>query len=236
MPAAKARPSCAEGRGASRPGSRWSRSRRRRRRARSPRRMRGVDDASRNLNTTGNCLTYNRRRSNPRQATAPGGVMAVRGEEVASSIESHVREAIEKMVGEIRSSVEDVRDAVDQQLKAALQSVQADVNAISFLPYIQKSITGLHESIEADRPPVVAAPAAPAGGGSADRVKRAIQSIERGRSQVDILNGMLEQAIDFGSRAALLILRGETFNGWKGVGFSAAGGNDEMIKRFNAAP
>src|SRR5436305_14629875 len=162
--------------------------------------------------------------------------MAVRGEEVASSIDSHVREALEKMVGEIRSSVEDVRDAVDQQLKAALQSVQADVNAISFLPFIQKTITGLHESIEADRPPVVAAPAAPAGGGSADRVKRAIQSIERGKSQVDILNGMLEQAIDFGSRAALLILRGETFNGWKGVGFSAAGGNDEMIKRFNAAP
>src|SRR5262249_40072335 len=34
----------------------------------------------------------------------------------------------------------------------------------------------------------------------------------------------------------LLILRGETFSGWKGVGFSAHGGNDEMVKRFNAAP
>src|SRR5436305_4630787 len=182
MPAAKARPSCAEGRGASRPGSRWSRSRRRRRRARSPRRMRGVDDASRNLNTTGNCLTYNRRRSNPRQATAPGGVMAVRGEEVASSIESHVREAIEKMVGEIRSSVEDVREAVDQQLKAALQSVQADVNAISLLPYIQKSISGLQESIEAERPapaPIVAA--APDGSG-VEQLKERIVAVERGKS------------------------------------------------------
>ena len=37
--------------------------------------------------------------------------MAVRGEEVASSIDAHVREAIEKMVGEIRSSVEDVRES-----------------------------------------------------------------------------------------------------------------------------
>lgn len=161
--------------------------------------------------------------------------MAVRGEEVASSIDSHVREALEKMVGEIRSSVEDVRDAVDQQLKAALQSVQADVNAISFLPFINKTIGELKESIEAERPAPVAAAAAPAGGG-AERVKRAIQAVERGKSQVDILNGMLEQAVDFGSRAALLILRGETFSGWKGVGFSAAGGNDEMIKRFNAAP
>ena len=162
--------------------------------------------------------------------------MAVRGEEVASAIDSHIREALEKMVGEIRSSVEDVRDAVDQQLKAALQSVQADVNSTSFLPFIQKTLTELQESMEAERPAPapepVAAPAAP----TAARVKRAIQTIERGKSQVDILNSMLEQSLEFGSRAALLILRGETFSGWKGVGFSAHGGNDETIKRFNAAP
>jgi hypothetical protein len=161
--------------------------------------------------------------------------MAVRGDEVASAIEAHVREAIEKMVGEIRSSVEDVRDAVDQQLKAALQSVQADVNAISFVPFIQKSIGDLQESIEAERPAFTPAPAAPSGGGT-ERIKKAIQTIERNKSQVDILNSMLEEAVHFGSRAALLIVRNETFNGWKGVGFTAHGGNDEMVKRFNAAP
>ena len=51
-----------------------------------------------------------------------------------------------------------------------------------------------------------------------------------------MLNALLEQAVEFGSRAALLILRGETFSGWKGIGFSAHGGNDELVKRFNAAP
>ncbi|HEX8172133.1 MAG TPA: hypothetical protein VF824_16485 [Thermoanaerobaculia bacterium] len=160
--------------------------------------------------------------------------MAVRGEEVAGSIDAQVRESIERMVAEIRSSIEDVRAAVDSQLKAALQSVQADVNAISFLPQIQKSISELEESIAADTPePVAAAPAAAPG---ADRVKSAIQAIERGKSQVDVLNGLLEQCLEFGSRAALLILRGETFSGWKGVGFSTHGGNDEMVKRFNASP
>src|SRR5207248_11720595 len=68
------------------------------------------------------------------------------------------------------------------------------------------------------------------------RVKEAIQSVERGRSQVDILNALLEACLQFGSRTALLILRGETFSGWKGVGFSAHGGNDELVKRINAAP
>jgi hypothetical protein len=159
--------------------------------------------------------------------------MAVRGEEVASSIDAQVRESIEKMVAEIRSSVEDVRILVDQQLKAALQSVQADVNSFTFLPQIKKSITELEEGIEADRP--VAAAAAPTVSGAL-RVKTAVQAIERGRSQVDVLNSLLEQCLGFGSRAALLILRGETFSGWKGVGFSAQGGNDEMVKRFNAAP
>jgi len=158
--------------------------------------------------------------------------MAVKGEEVAGAIDARVREEIERMVGEIRTSIEDVRVAVDSQLKAALQSVQADVNSISFLPHINKAVGELEESYTAE-----AAAATKAGGGAgAARVKAAVQSIERGKSQVDVLNALLEQCLEFGSRAALLILRGETFSGWKGVGFSNHGGNDEMIKRFNAAP
>jgi hypothetical protein len=159
--------------------------------------------------------------------------MAVRGDEVAGSIEAHVRDAMEKLVGEIRSSIEDVREVVDSQLKAALQSVQADVNAVSFLPHIQKSIGELEESFAAAHPPaVVSAPVS----SDASRVKLAVQAVEHGKSQVDVLNALLEQCLPFGSRAAMLILRGETFSGWKGLGFSAAGGNDEMVKRFNAAP
>ncbi|HYR27947.1 MAG TPA: hypothetical protein VEU30_05745 [Thermoanaerobaculia bacterium] len=159
--------------------------------------------------------------------------MAVRGEEVASSIDARVRESVEKMVDEIRSSIEDVRVVVDSQLKAALQSVQADVKSIQFLPDIQKSIAEMQEALDADRPAPAAA--APSGGG-VSRVKEAVQNIERGKSQVDVLNSLLEQCVLFGSRAALLILRGETFSGWKGVGFSSHGGNDEAVKRFNAAP
>ncbi len=154
--------------------------------------------------------------------------MAVRGDEVASAIDAHVRESIEKMVSEIRSSIEDVREVVDQQLKAALQSVQADVNSVTFLPHIQKSVGELEQTLGASRQAALVA--------DASRLKRAVQVVERGKSQVDVLNALLEQCLEFGSRAALLILRGETFSGWKGVGFSNHGGNDEMIKRFNAAP
>jgi len=160
--------------------------------------------------------------------------MAVRGEEVASSIEAHVRESIERMVSEIRASIEDVRVVVDSQLKAALQSVQADVNAINFTPHIQRSIGDLEQAFEDERAAVPPPP--PPAAANASRVKDAIGSVERGKSQVDILNALLEACLQFGSRAALLILRGETFSGWKGVGFTAHGGNDELVKRFNAAP
>src|SRR5688500_4909545 len=136
--------------------------------------------------------------------------MAVRGDEVAGSIDAHVRDSIQRLVGEIQSSIEDVRSAVDSQLKAALQSVQADVNAITFLPQIKKAIEDLRQEMGA------AAPAAPAAGADASKIKRALQSIERGKSQVDVLNALLEQCQAFGSRSSLLILRGDTFSGWKG--------------------
>lgn len=157
--------------------------------------------------------------------------MPVRGEEVAGSIDGQVRESVEKMVAEIRSSVEDVRVAVDQQLRAALQSIQADVNSINFLPQIRKAVGDLEDTLAADRPV-----AAATSGDGVRRVKSAIQSIEEGKSQVDVLNSLLEQSLGFGSRAALLILRVETFSGWKGLGFTAHGGSDDMVKRFNAAP
>lgn len=154
--------------------------------------------------------------------------MAAWGEDVAGSIDAQVKDAIAKIVGEFRSSIEDVRVAVDQQLTATMQSVQADVKSITLLPQIKKAIAELEQVAPAQAPAAASA--------DASRVKRALQVIEGGRSQVDILNSLLEQCLQFGSRAALLILRAETFSGWKGVGFSAHGGNDETIKRFNAAP
>src|SRR5690242_17203946 len=99
--------------------------------------------------------------------------MAVRGEEVAGAIEAHIRGEIERMVAEIRTSVDDVRVAVDSQLKAALQSVQADVKSIDFLPQIRKAVSELEESIEAAQPAPVAAPA----GADASRVKSALQAV-----------------------------------------------------------
>jgi len=156
--------------------------------------------------------------------------MAVRGDEIAEGIESRVREAIEKVVGDIRSSIQDVKEAVDSQLDAALQSIQADAKGISLRPHLQQTLSDFEKSITPPPPP-----SAPRGV-DATKIKQAIQAIERGKSQVDVLNALLDQCLNFGSRAALMILKGDQFGGWKGIGFSAHGGNDESIKRFTSSP
>jgi hypothetical protein len=158
--------------------------------------------------------------------------MPAKGDDVAEKIESQVREAITKMVSDIRSSIEDVKEVVNQQLQAAMQSVQADANSLSLRSQLQQTLRDFGGGSGA----AISAPA-PAKASAADigPVKRAIQAVERGTSQIDVLNALLDQSLNFGTRAALFILKGDTFTGWKGAGFSAHGGNDEAVKRFSAA-
>lgn len=151
---------------------------------------------------------------------------------VAQELELQIREAIEKMVADIRSSIDDVREIVDQQLQAALQSVQADANTTSFRAIIDGALAGADEESTGDSGTSTPSPQS----SNASRLKRSIQQVERGRSQVEVLNALLDQSLLYGSRAALLILKGDAFAGWKGVGFAAAGGDDEAVKRFSAPP
>lgn len=164
--------------------------------------------------------------------------MAVQGDEIAARIEAQIREAIQRVVGDVRSSIQDVKEAVDSQLNAALQSVQADANALSLRGEIDPLIQELMSSAAPAGP---AAPAAPppapvAAGPDGAMLRQAVRSVEQGKSQVEILNALLDQTLRFGSRAALLILKGDSFTGWKGKGFGRHGGDDEQIKRLTIPP
>ena len=150
--------------------------------------------------------------------------MPVRGDEVADRIEGRIREAVDRMMGEIHTSIQDVRKAIEQQLDAAVQSVQADVKGFTFRAPLDEGIRELEEALSTPAPP-------PSSAGAAE-VRRAFRAIESGRNQVEVLTALLEQCLQYGSRAALLILKGDTFSGWKATGFSAHGGSDEGMKRF----
>lgn len=159
--------------------------------------------------------------------------MAVQGEDIASKIEERVKQTVDAVVGDIRGSIEDVREIVDQQFEAVLQSILADAKTLKLRGELEELLAGISAGPAAAEPP--AAPTAAPGKALRD-LKESIQEIERGGTQVDVLNALLDQLLGFGSRAALLILKGDAFSGWKGKGFAAFGGNDETIKRFTAAP
>ncbi|MEO8216622.1 MAG: hypothetical protein ABI718_06025 [Acidobacteriota bacterium] len=152
--------------------------------------------------------------------------MPLRGDEVTDRIEARVREAVERLVGEIRTSIDDVRDAIDQQLKAAVQSVQADMKSLSFRAEVEEEVKGLEESLRSPAPPASAV--------SPSSIRQALAAVESGKNQVEVLTALLDQCLGLGSRAALLILRADGFAGWKGAGFTLHGGNDDAVKRFSA--
>jgi hypothetical protein len=155
--------------------------------------------------------------------------MAAWGDEVAQHLEVKIRDAVERMIADIESTISDVREAIDQQLDAAMQSVQADTKGMSIGAILNEALADLD-------PPASSQPVAVAAAADASGVRDAVSTIEQGRSQVEVLNSLLERCNVFGSRAALLILKGDVFSGWKGMGFTAHGGNDELVKRFNAGP
>jgi len=162
--------------------------------------------------------------------------MAVQGDEVAERIEQQIRESIDRLVEELRTSVNDVREAVDQQLDAAIQSVQADVKSLSLRGIIEPLIRdAVAQAPETPFPAPAGTAAAPKGPDGA-ALRRAIRAVESGKSQVEILNALLGQALSFASRAALLILKGDSFAGWKGAGFAAFSGDDEAVKRLAVGP
>ncbi|MGZ5429716.1 MAG: hypothetical protein ACXWFS_11965, partial [Thermoanaerobaculia bacterium] len=152
--------------------------------------------------------------------------MTERADDIARRIEQTIREAVDRMVADMRSSIEDVRTAVVQQLDAAAQSVQADAKSLG----VRSQLGTILEEIEGSlAPPPPPPPAMDSG-----KLRRALRAIEGGKSQVEILNALLEQGAGFASRLAVFILKGDSFQGWKGVGFGAHGGVDENVKRFTA--
>lgn len=155
--------------------------------------------------------------------------MAVWGDEVAKQLDQKFREQIDRMVDDVRSTIADIREVIDQQLDAAMQSVQADANSMSSKAMLAAVLADVAPPAapEPPAPPVIAR-------ADASKVRDGVRAIEQGKSQVEVLNALLEQCASFGSRAALLILKGDSFSGWKGSGFTRTGGNDEAVKRFTA--
>ena len=66
----------------------------------------------------------------------------------------------------------------------------------------------------------------------ADLLNAATSSIQDAVSQAEILRHLLEGAARFSGRAALFVIKGNSLNGWQGIGFE----NNDAIKAFASSP
>ena len=65
-----------------------------------------------------------------------------------------------------------------------------------------------------------------------DLLNAAASSIQDAVSQAEILRHLLEGAARFCGRAALFVIKGNSINGWQGIGFE----NNDAIKAFTSSP
>lgn len=66
--------------------------------------------------------------------------------------------------------------------------------------------------------------------GGVSELREALGSIDRARSQAEILNALLQESARYASRSAILLLRGGDVRGWSGQGFGDA---DSAVRDLN---
>jgi len=59
----------------------------------------------------------------------------------------------------------------------------------------------------------------------------AARALDQAATQVDVLHRFLDECRKHSSRAALLVARGGSIGAWKAVGFSAHGGDDDLVRQ-----
>jgi hypothetical protein len=131
-------------------------------------------------------------------------------------------EKVQQLNREIGATVEralsDLRREVAERLRASSEAVLQKIEEIA--PELPGSFLR-HEDL-APAPEEIEAVAASARRSALGELRDALASLDRARSQSEILTALLAEAGRYASRAALLLTRGGEIRGWAGRGFGAA--------------
>jgi len=98
----------------------------------------------------------------------------------------------------------------------------------SHVPLLREEIT---RSVLKEIGPLLEQPAGSqvSGEGDTENLLKAVAAIHRGTTQREILRALLDNAVRYGRRTALFVIKAGTATGWEGRGFS----NNEDIKSFS---
>ena len=127
-------------------------------------------------------------------------------DELEPKITGLVEEAIREVKEEYLRRLQDTRNIIDQLLGDAAEAVEAEALAEAAV-----SETEAPEPVEVPAPPTSFLP----------ELHTAVASLDRCRTQNEILSSLVESAGTFASRSALFLTREDGLQGWSSHGFAA---------------
>jgi hypothetical protein len=157
--------------------------------------------------------------------------------EKVQQLNREIGSAMEHALDQVRQEVSQWLSSSNEEILSRLAALRADIPD-SFVahddlaPAVRLAAEELSAQAreEARKEAAAQSAASPAPVGGAAELCAALSSIDRARSQADVLNALLQEAGGFASRAAVLLLRGGEVRGWSGTGF---GGADAAIRQVN---
>ncbi len=130
------------------------------------------------------------------------------------TIKSELEEAQELYLTKLETAIASIKNAIEQIPKPS--PISFDIEKISSL-LSNLSKPQPVEEIKDNKEIILS-------------LKNSLIQIDKGKTQVEILDSFLKEASKFASRVAIFIFKGEQATGWKGLGFTKFGSDDMKIK------
>lgn len=138
-----------------------------------------------------------------------------------------ITEALEEVKRNLQKSWEEYHQTVEKTLK----EVQRMLQQIPPPPLVDLPLEEL-EALAKPAPPPAPTPSKE-GGVEAALLKQLVISLDKAKSQGEVLSNLLAGLAHVASRCALFILKEGQAVGWRGMGFSRLGGDDTRIKTLS---
>lgn len=138
-------------------------------------------------------------------------------------------EEIKKTLETIKSELEEAQELYLAKLETAIASIKNSLESIpkpSPITIDIEKITSLLSNLSKTQ----AVPEAKDGKEIILSMKNSLIQIDKGKTQVEILDSYLKEASKFASRVAIFIFKNDQAAGWKGLGFTKFGADDSRIK------
>lgn len=138
-------------------------------------------------------------------------------------------EQIKKALESFKSELEEAQEVYLSKLETAIAAIKNSLDSIPKPSPVSFNTEKLLNLISTLAKPQVSQVEKEEKGNFAS-LKNSLIQIDKGKTQVEILDSFLKEAAQYASRVAIFIFKNEQAVGWKGIGFTKFGADDSKIK------